>query len=169
MMAETSEGECFANLDQSLKAVRIYCENEDVLKYFKEMEVLNDEVFERSEEEVVSVVRKQLCPALRLLLEHGMLGNTTVLRSLPGLGCFSTKNKSKISSKPKPLEHIWDVVLFFYDSKNGKELSDAPVRKLSQSFKLEHVSGRIITSKQVFALINFCYIYIYIYIYIYNS
>ncbi|VDP05064.1 unnamed protein product [Heligmosomoides polygyrus] len=103
------------------------------------------EIFERSEEEVVSVVRRQLCPSLKALLEHGMLSQTVVQRSLPsslGVGCF-------VASKSTPLEHIWDVVLFFYDSKNGRELSEAPVRKLSQSFKLENVAGKTITSKQV--------------------
>ncbi|CAI2355581.1 unnamed protein product [Caenorhabditis sp. 36 PRJEB53466] len=33
--------------------------------------------------------------------------------------------------------------------KTGRDTSDAPVRKLSQSFKLDHVGGRSITSKQV--------------------
>ncbi|KAJ1352051.1 hypothetical protein KIN20_008238 [Parelaphostrongylus tenuis] len=54
-----------------------------------------EEVFERSEEEVVSVVRRQLCPSLKALLEHGMLKETLTQRSLPsslGLGCFVTRN-----------------------------------------------------------------------------
>ncbi|KAJ1371282.1 hypothetical protein KIN20_033199 [Parelaphostrongylus tenuis] len=54
-----------------------------------------EEVFERSEEEVVSVVRRQLCPSLKALLEHGMLKKTLTQRSLPsslGLGCFVTRN-----------------------------------------------------------------------------
>ncbi|VDM74466.1 unnamed protein product [Strongylus vulgaris] len=82
------------------------------------------QVLEKSEEEVVSVVRRQLCPSLKALLEHG-------------------------SNKAIPLQHIWDIILFFYSSKNGRELNDAPVRKLSQSFKLENVAGKSITSKQI--------------------
>ncbi|EYC23141.1 hypothetical protein Y032_0016g3143 [Ancylostoma ceylanicum] len=115
----------------------------------QEVEVLNDEIFERSEEEVVSVVRRQLCPSLKALLEHGMLSETPTVRSLPsslGFGCFVARNDS---NKATPLQHIWDVVLFFYGSKNGRELNDAPVRKLSQSFKLENVAGKSITSKQI--------------------
>lgn len=121
-------------------------------KNTKEMDVMNDEIFERSEEEVVSVVRRQLCPSLKALLEHGMLSQTVVQRSLPsslGVGCFVARHGTGFGSKSTPLEHIWDVVLFFYDSKNGRELSEAPVRKLSQSFKLENVAGKTITSKQV--------------------
>ncbi|VDO36409.1 hypothetical protein V3C99_017729 [Haemonchus contortus] len=120
-------------------------------KELLEMDVVNDEIFERSEEEVVSVVRRQLCPSLKALLEHGMLSETVTHRSLPsslGLGCFVTRNGASLS-KATPLQHIWDVVLYFYGSKNGRELSDAPVRKLSQSFKLENVAGKSITSKQI--------------------
>ncbi|EYC23143.1 hypothetical protein Y032_0016g3143 [Ancylostoma ceylanicum] len=118
----------------------------------QEVEVLNDEIFERSEEEVVSVVRRQLCPSLKALLEHGMLSETPTVRSLPsslGFGCFVARNGASYSNKATPLQHIWDVVLFFYGSKNGRELNDAPVRKLSQSFKLENVAGKSITSKQI--------------------
>ncbi|VDM56452.1 unnamed protein product [Angiostrongylus costaricensis] len=138
----------------------------------QEMDVLNDEVFERSEEEVVSVVRRQLCPSLKALLEHGMLRETLTQRSLPsslGLGCFASRNGTKCriyfenspyhvsfidnsnvdSHKATLLQHIWDVVLFFYGSRNGRDLSEVPVRKLSQSFKLENVAGKSITSKQV--------------------
>ncbi|KAJ1352054.1 hypothetical protein KIN20_008242, partial [Parelaphostrongylus tenuis] len=118
----------------------------------EELQEINDEVFERSEEEVVSVVRRQLCPSLKALLEHGMLKETLTQRSLPsslGLGCFVTRNGTNYSHKATQLQHIWDVVLFFYGSRNGRDLNEAPVRKLSQSFKLENVAGKSITSKQM--------------------
>uniref|UniRef100_A0A0N4U9I6 RUN domain-containing protein n=1 Tax=Dracunculus medinensis TaxID=318479 RepID=A0A0N4U9I6_DRAME len=103
-----------------------------------------DEVFERSEQEVVSVIRKVFCPALRSLLEHGM-NSATVRLSNPfiSFGCLPSR---KVSQK---LNHIWDVILFYYDSKWGRELSDAPVRQLSQSFQLDEIGGRSITSKQI--------------------
>ena len=104
-------------------------------------------VFERSEEEVVTVVRKQLCPALKALLEHGMLSETVVHKRIPGLGCFVAKTTN--DEKSTCLSHIWDVIIYFYGMKTGRDTTDAPVRKLSQSFKLDHVGGRSITSKQV--------------------
>uniref|UniRef100_A0A1I7U7J6 RUN domain-containing protein n=1 Tax=Caenorhabditis tropicalis TaxID=1561998 RepID=A0A1I7U7J6_9PELO len=107
----------------------------------------NDEVFERSEEEVVTVVRKQLCPALKALLEHGMLPETIVHKRIPGLGCFVAKTTA--DEKSTSLNHIWDVILYFYNMKTGRDTTDAPVRKLSQSFKLDHVGGRSVTSKQM--------------------
>ncbi|CCD73152.2 RUN domain-containing protein [Caenorhabditis elegans] len=113
----------------------------------EEVQVENDEVFERSEEEVVTIVRKQLCLALKALLEHGMLSETVVHKRIPGLGCFVAK--SSADEKSTSLSHIWDVILYFYNLKTGRDTTDAPVRKLSQSFKLDHVGGRSITSKQV--------------------
>ncbi|KAJ1371280.1 hypothetical protein KIN20_033199 [Parelaphostrongylus tenuis] len=100
-----------------------------------------EEVFERSEEEVVSVVRRQLCPSLKALLEHGMLKKTLTQRSLPsslGLGCFVTRNGTNSMLKFPQSYAITTYMrcdLFFYGSRNGRDLNEAPVRKLSQSFK----------------------------------
>ncbi|KJH42964.1 hypothetical protein DICVIV_11042 [Dictyocaulus viviparus] len=111
-------------------------------KKAQESDALNDEIFERSEEEVVSVIRRQLCPSLKELLEHGMLSESINQRSLSSsLGFVDPVKATR-------LQHIWDVVLFFYGSRYGREFNEAPVRKLSQSFKLEQVAGKSITSKQ---------------------
>lgn len=114
-----------------------------------------EEIFARSEEEVVCVVRKELCQALRKLLEHGMNGTTarSSIMRIP-FGCFSsrtnrTQQASQGSGSSQKLEHIWDVIMYYYGSKNGREFTDAPVRKLSQSFQLDAVGGRVVTSKQV--------------------
>ncbi|KAK6032655.1 hypothetical protein OSTOST_01156 [Ostertagia ostertagi] len=111
-------------------------------KDLQEMDVVNDEIFERSEEEVVSVVRRQLCPSLRALLEHGMLSETVSLRSLPsslGLGCFVSKNGSNCKFQAHSAPTCLGCRAVFLWLKNGRELSEAPVRTLSQSFKLENV------------------------------
>ncbi|CAJ0564963.1 unnamed protein product, partial [Mesorhabditis spiculigera] len=112
-------------------------------------DTLCDEVFVKSEEEVTTVVRKQLCPALRALLEHGLLDEAAKGPSFSaGIGCINARAHPGVSNKTKPLHHIWDVILFFYDLKNGRDAADAPVRHLSQSFALENVAGRTVTSKQ---------------------
>ncbi|GMT35935.1 hypothetical protein PFISCL1PPCAC_27232, partial [Pristionchus fissidentatus] len=110
---------------------------------------IDDEVFDRSEEEVVTAIRRSLCPSLRALLEHGLQPAAMPISSTNNstFGCFVPKTQTK--KVAKPLTHIWDVVLFFYDSRNGKEMSDAPVRKLSQSFQLDRVQGKSVTSKQI--------------------
>ncbi|VDK46345.1 unnamed protein product [Anisakis simplex] len=123
---------------------------------------VDEDIFERSEEEVVWIVRKELCTALKHLLEHGM--NEFVLKltsTFPPFGCFSSRalhtfsnagsssNSKGVSSSSRKLEHIWDVVVYYFDLKNAREFSDAPVRKLSQSFQLDSVAGRTLTSKQM--------------------
>ncbi|MFH4978102.1 hypothetical protein AB6A40_004811 [Gnathostoma spinigerum] len=113
-------------------------------------DIIDEEVFERSEEEIVSEVRKTFCPALRSLLEHGMkpsIGRNH--HSFPAFGCLSSKHERFNDVSPRKLDHIWDVIRFFYDTKCGRTSNDAPIRKLSQSFQLENVAGRTITSKQV--------------------
>uniref|UniRef100_A0A914QFL5 RUN domain-containing protein n=1 Tax=Panagrolaimus davidi TaxID=227884 RepID=A0A914QFL5_9BILA len=120
----------------------------------------NQELFEWSEEEVVSVFRKEFCPALRALLEHGMKSEVSQSSSLMGLGvfgCFPDRTakaakaaaaQSGSHSSGFPLSHVWDVVLYFYEDRKHKELNDGSVGKLSQTFKLDNVSGKQITSKE---------------------
>uniref|UniRef100_A0A915PYP3 RUN domain-containing protein n=1 Tax=Setaria digitata TaxID=48799 RepID=A0A915PYP3_9BILA len=107
-----------------------------------------DEVFKRSEEEVVAVVRKQLCPAMRNLFEHGM--NSVVKHvNFPSLGCYPGSSRVSRGTTVRKLEHVWDIVLYYYDSKFGREYCDAPIRRLSQSYQLDAVAGRTVTSKQL--------------------
>ncbi|GMR60491.1 hypothetical protein PMAYCL1PPCAC_30686, partial [Pristionchus mayeri] len=110
---------------------------------------IDDEVFDRSEEEVVTGIRRSLCPSLRALLEHGMQPAAMPISTTntSAFGCLVPKTQTK--KAVKQLTHIWDVILFFYDSRNGREMSDAPVRKLSQSFQLDRVQGKSVTSKQI--------------------
>uniref|UniRef100_A0A8R1XXU7 RUN domain-containing protein n=1 Tax=Onchocerca volvulus TaxID=6282 RepID=A0A8R1XXU7_ONCVO len=108
-----------------------------------------DEIFKCSEEEVVTVIRKQLCPAMRDLLEHGM--NTVVKHfvNFTSLGCYPRSSRATKNNSARKLEHIWDVVMYYYDSKFGREYCDAPIRRLSQSYQLDVVAGRSVTSKQL--------------------
>uniref|UniRef100_A0A0N5AD65 RUN domain-containing protein n=1 Tax=Syphacia muris TaxID=451379 RepID=A0A0N5AD65_9BILA len=111
----------------------------------------DEEECDKSDEDVIVVVRKELCPSLRALLEHGMNNGVKPLStSFIPFGCFSARSKMRrFSRSPRPLNHVWDVILYYYDTKNEYELGDIPVRKLSQSFQLESVAGHTVTSKQV--------------------
>uniref|UniRef100_A0A0R3S7C6 RUN domain-containing protein n=1 Tax=Elaeophora elaphi TaxID=1147741 RepID=A0A0R3S7C6_9BILA len=97
-----------------------------------------DEIFKRSEEEVVTVIRKQLCPAIRDLLEHGMNNVVKHFVNFTSLGCYpgSSSANGKFLHLARKLEHVWDVVMYYYDSKFGREYCDAPIRRLSQSYHL---------------------------------
>ncbi|CAG9541119.1 unnamed protein product [Cercopithifilaria johnstoni] len=105
-----------------------------------------DEVFKRSEEEIVAVIRKQLCPAIRDLLEHGMNNVVKHFVHFTSLGCYPGSSRA---AKTRKLEHVWDVVMYYYDSKFGSKYCDAPIRRLSQSYQLDVIAGRSVTSKQL--------------------
>ncbi|KAK6110408.1 RUN domain family protein [Brugia pahangi] len=108
-----------------------------------------DEIFKRSEEEVVTVIRKQLCPAMRDLLKHGMNNVVKHFVNFAPLGCYPGSSRSARSTSVRKLEHVWDVVMYYYDSKCGREYCDAPIRRLSQSYQLDIIAGRSVTSKQL--------------------
>ena len=71
-----------------------------------------------SNERMTSAVRKELCSALRDLLQHGLIGNAPDLinentaQSLFSWGCFSTRSHLV----PRQL-HAWDVIVRYYELK----------------------------------------------------
>ncbi|KAH7721596.1 RUN domain-containing protein 1 [Aphelenchoides avenae] len=126
------------------------------------LEKLNETIFERSEEAVVAIVRKEFCPALKDLLEHGMRSAVPPDSYLPKaftpiIGCFPDRGARGSRPVPKdstdisgrPLTHVWDVIMLYYDVKNAQETSSAAVGKLSTTFGLDSVSGKSATSQQV--------------------
>ncbi|KAM3726318.1 RUN domain-containing protein [Dirofilaria immitis] len=108
-----------------------------------------DEIFKRSEEEVVTVIRKQLCPAMRDLLEHGMNNVVKHFINFTSLGCYPGSSRIARSTSARKLEHVWDVVMYYYDSKFDREYCNTPIRRLSQSYQLDVIAGRTVTSKQL--------------------
>jgi hypothetical protein len=45
--------------------------------------------------------------------------------------------------------HAWELILKYYELKNGDRYNSTPARKLSQSFNLDIVGGTAISNKQV--------------------
>ena len=45
--------------------------------------------------------------------------------------------------------HAWELILKYYELKNGERYNSTPARKLSQSFNLDIVGGTAISNKQV--------------------
>lgn len=58
--------------------------------------------------------------------------------------CFSTA-----SSAGSGFLTAWDLILKYYQIKNGEKYNSTAARKLSQSFGLEIVGSTTITNKQV--------------------
>ncbi|KAH9416689.1 RUN domain containing 1 [Dermatophagoides pteronyssinus] len=121
-------------------------------------------------ERVTYMVRKELAIALRNLIHHGLIGHcswldsnaansnngsmllsnsamtaasaTTTVGQLfsMGMGCFSAKATPLLISKTRPM-HVWQLIIFYYELKNGSKFRSTPSRRLSQSFGLQAVAG----------------------------
>ncbi|XP_014471713.1 PREDICTED: RUN domain-containing protein 1 isoform X2 [Dinoponera quadriceps] len=93
---------------------------------------------------LTSAVRKHLAASIRDLMQHGLTSD--VLRStsvVPFVGCFPQRNVSSSS-----FMHAWELILKYYEIKNGRRYNSSPAQKLSQSFNLDLAAGRIASSKQ---------------------
>jgi len=125
-------------------------------------------------EKITLTVRKELCPALRDLIEHGLsteegkssevASSLLLVSHLLDWGCFSPRS-SVLSSQPDSFSSsssssstsasslnrkltAWDLILKYYHLKDGESFSLTPARRLSQSFNLHIVGGIPITPKQ---------------------
>ncbi|GAB6018509.1 hypothetical protein CHUAL_000207 [Chamberlinius hualienensis] len=94
-------------------------------------------------EKLTSSVRKNLSLALRDLLHHGLYRTGQSTSLVPFIGCFAVSS----DMGPKTL-HIWELILMYYEMKNGRAYNATPARRLSQSFNLEIVGGQAVTIKQ---------------------
>lgn len=93
---------------------------------------------------LTSAVRKDLAAALANLLEHGLMHMGHSQSLVPFVGCFSSR-----SAAGSGFLSAWDLILKYYEIKNGERYNATPARRLSQSFGLEIVGSVAITNKQL--------------------
>ncbi|XP_076670950.1 RUN domain-containing protein 1 isoform X2 [Andrena cerasifolii] len=92
---------------------------------------------------VTSAVRKHLATSIRDLMQHGLLSDVRSNSVVPFVGCFPQRHPTTAN-----LMHAWELVLKYYEIKNGHRYNCSPAQKLSQSFNLELAGGRVLSSKQ---------------------
>ena len=92
-----------------------------------------------------SIVRKELAPAIRDLVHHGLGQGSSSLSVNPFSGCMSARGGAGAKGG---ILHAWDVVMKFYEMKGGAEYNSAPARRLSRSFGLD-LAGSGTGNKQV--------------------
>lgn len=91
---------------------------------------------------LTSAVRKQLALSIRDLIQHGLMPIGQSVSVVPFIGCFPNMNGSGRGM------HAWELILKYYELKNGERYNSTPARKLSQSFNLDIVGGTAISNKQ---------------------
>jgi len=106
--------------------------------YMSDCETVN-----HSTSKLATVVRKQLAVSLQNLLRHGLVNPATSLSVVPFSACFRPRHEPITFDM-----HPWELILKFYEMKNGDQFNSTPARKLSQSFNLEIVGGTAVSVKQ---------------------
>ncbi|XP_048779554.2 RUN domain-containing protein 1-like [Ostrea edulis] len=102
----------------------------------------SEEGQEQSSPALTQCVRKDLAMAIRDLMQHGLM-EVGQSKSMVPFGCIPNRSAAITQSL-----HAWDLLLKFYEMKHGRQYNESPARKLSQSFHLEMVGGKPITTKQ---------------------
>lgn len=97
---------------------------------------------------LTSAVRKHLATSIRDLVQHGLTADVTRSGSsvVPFVGCFPQRDVTSTN-----FMHVWELILKYYEIKNGRRYNSSPAQKLSQSFNLDLAAGRMTSSKQVSA------------------
>uniref|UniRef100_T1KBT9 RUN domain-containing protein n=2 Tax=Tetranychus urticae TaxID=32264 RepID=T1KBT9_TETUR len=102
-------------------------------------------------EKMTNAVRKEFCICLKDLIEHGLtckysgpIGTSLIPSYFIGLGCFSARSAQLSHDRSMT---AWDLILKYYELKNGQQFNSCPARRLSQSFNLEIVGNVAITPK----------------------
>uniref|UniRef100_UPI00358F4B52 RUN domain-containing protein 1 isoform X2 n=1 Tax=Myxine glutinosa TaxID=7769 RepID=UPI00358F4B52 len=109
-----------------------------------------------SQNELTKVVRRELAPALRDLMAHGLQRAPTIASSATSTSsgsslvpatlaaCFAFRSLGGGSSTPergKPGMHPWLIFLEYYRIKNGKAYIESPAHKLSEAFGIPVEGG----------------------------
>lgn len=71
------------------------------------------------------------------------------------MGCFSSSALGYVAAGKSPVDedytemHAWELILEYYNLKNGDFYTETPAQKLSQSFNLDIVVDGFHSNKQV--------------------
>lgn len=93
--------------------------------------------------QLTRAVRKFLATSIRDLMQHGSTVAVNSSSIVPFIGCFPRRG-----STSQTQIHAWELILEYYELKNGENFNSTPARKLSQSFNLDIAGSSPINSKQ---------------------
>uniref|UniRef100_A0A0A9W8D7 RUN domain-containing protein 1 n=1 Tax=Lygus hesperus TaxID=30085 RepID=A0A0A9W8D7_LYGHE len=134
-------GDLRAELEMAIEAVIELAEEPDT--YVDSDYMSDSDCAVQCTSRLATVVRKQLAVGIQHLIQHGLINENTNLSVVPFTMCFRVR-----PSEATVIMHAWELVLKFYDMKNGDQFNSTPARKLSQSFNLDIVGGTAVSAKQ---------------------
>lgn len=92
---------------------------------------------------LTSGVRKHLAVCIRDLMAHGLSSDVRSNSVVPFVGCFPQRKSMSVDQM-----HPWELIVKYYEVKNGHRYNSSPAQKLSQSFNLALVNERTVSPKQ---------------------
>ncbi|KAL7063547.1 hypothetical protein AAHC03_0936 [Spirometra sp. Aus1] len=103
----------------------------------------------KADRELNLAVRRVLCPALELLIEHGLrVPSRSGTSGATHISDDGERRRHSQKRRKKSSVTAWSLFLKYYVMKNGRAFNDTPARKLSESFALDIIGGKAITAKQ---------------------
>lgn len=102
-------------------------------------------IVNRCNVKITTAVRKHLAVCIRDLMQHGTTTDATANSLVPFVGCFAPRTQKNTNC----FLHAWEIILKYYEVKNGHRYNSSPAQKLSQSFNLNLSMGQSNSSKQV--------------------
>ncbi|BES95249.1 RUN domain-containing protein [Nesidiocoris tenuis] len=140
-MKQKHWGDLRAELEMAIEAVIELAEEPE--SYVDSDYMSDSDCAVQSTSRVATIVRKRLAVALQNLIQHGLINVSQNMSVVPFTMCFRIRPSESVA-----VMHAWELVLKFYDMKNGDQYNSTPARKLSQSFNLDIVGGTAISAKQ---------------------
>ncbi|KAG5683011.1 hypothetical protein PVAND_012321 [Polypedilum vanderplanki] len=109
--------------------------------------------------ELIALVRKKFAVTLQKLIQHGLRSVNETRHLVPFIGCFynfQTNPSQSLRQQQYPDEdytemHAWELILEYYNLKNGDFYTETPAQLLSQSFNLDIGDG-LTSNKQTLLL-----------------
>lgn len=103
--------------------------------------------------ELITLVRKKFAVTLQMLIQHGLRSVNETRHLVPFIGCFANfqlnGDRADYTDEDYTEMHAWELILEYYNLKNGDYYTETPAQKLSQSFNLEIVGEGLTSNKQV--------------------
>lgn len=103
--------------------------------------------------ELITLVRKKFAVTLQKLVQHGLRSVNETRHLVPFIGCFANLQvngeRREYPDEEYTEMHAWELILEYYNLKNGNYYTETPAQKLSQSFNLDIVGEGLTSNKQV--------------------
>lgn len=103
--------------------------------------------------ELITLVRKRFAVTLQKLIQHGLRSVNDTRHLVPFIGCFANfqvnGERREYPEEDYTEMHAWELILEYYNLKNGDFYTETPAQKLSQSFNLEIAGEGLTSNKQV--------------------